>query len=67
MEINQKNIKVAKSIAEILEKEKCTVDETREILAFINSISGRKSTVQVREIISELCSEVQKTDPADIR
>ncbi len=67
MEINQKNIKVAQSIAEILEKEKCTVDETREILAFINSISGRKSTVQVREIISELCSEVQKTDHADIR
>lgn len=33
MEINQKNIKVAQSIAEILEKEKCTVDETREILA----------------------------------
>lgn len=60
MKINQKNIKVAQSIAEILEKEKCTVDETREILTFIISISGKKSTVQVKGIIAELCSAVQK-------
>ena len=51
MEINKKNIRIARAIADILEKEKCTVDETREILLFINSISGKKSTVQITSAI----------------
>ncbi len=53
MEINKKNIEIALAIAEILEKEKCTVDETREILAFINSISGKASTVRLTSVISQ--------------
>ena len=51
MEINKKNIRIAHAIADILEKEKCTVDETREILLFINSISGKKSTAQITSAI----------------
>ena len=62
MEINKKNIKVAMEIAEVLENEKCTVDETREILTFMIHTSGKKSTVQMKDVISELSDEFQKAD-----
>lgn len=53
MRVNEKNLGIASEISDILENEKCTVDETREILMFLISISGKKSTVQLKDVIRE--------------
>ena len=66
MKTTKKNLKVAQLIAGVLEQENCTVDETKEILHYIISIAGVKSTVQIRDVISELREEAKKADPAEI-
>lgn len=65
MRVNEKNLGIASEISDILENEKCTVDETREILMFLISISGEKSTVQMKDVISQRYKEAQKADPAE--
>lgn len=49
MQINEKNLRVANQVAKALENEKCTVDEVREILSYVISISGKVSTAQISE------------------
>lgn len=53
MTVNERTIKIANEIAEILERESCTVDEARDILLYLVKISGKKSTVQLKDIIRE--------------
>lgn len=65
MRANGKSFRIASAIGEMLENEKCTVDETRDILMFLISISGEKSTVQMKDVISQRYKEAQKADPAE--
>lgn len=51
--VNERTKKIVNEIAEILERENCTVDEARDILLFIVKISGKKSTVQLKDVIQE--------------
>ena len=53
MTVNERTIKIANEIAEILERESCTVDEARDILLYLVQISGKKSTVQLKDVIRE--------------
>ncbi len=53
MQITEKNLKIAGQVAQVLENEKCTVDEVREILSYVISISGKVSTAQISEAIQE--------------
>lgn len=53
MTVNERTIKIANEIAEILERESCTVDEARDILLYLVKISGKKSTVQLKDVIRE--------------
>lgn len=53
MKITKRNVRVANQVSKTLEKEKCTVDEVREILSYVISISGKQSTAQISEAISK--------------
>lgn len=53
MTVNERTIKIANEIAEILERESCTVDEARDILLYLVKISGKKSIVQLKDGIRE--------------
>ena len=53
MTVNERTKKIANEIAEILERENCTVDEARDILLYLVKISGKKSTVQLKDVIRE--------------
>lgn len=53
MTVNERTKKIANEIAEILERESCTVDEARDILLYLVKISGKKSTVQLKDVIRE--------------
>lgn len=46
MEITEKNCRVADQIIEILVNEKCTVEETQDILSEVTREVRRTSTVQ---------------------
>lgn len=50
MEVTEKNCRVADEIMKILEKEKCTVEESSEILSAVSQEIRRSSTVQIREM-----------------
>lgn len=47
MEITEKNCRVADKIIEILVDEKCTVEETQDILSAVTREVRRTSTVQM--------------------
>ena len=49
MQVTEKNCKIADKIMEILESEKCTVEESQEILSSVSTEIRRSSTVQIRE------------------
>ena len=49
MEVTEKNCRVADKIIEILVNEKCTVEETQDILNEVTREVRRTSTVQARE------------------
>lgn len=51
--VNERTKKIVNEIAEILERENCTVDEARDILLYLVKISGKKSTVQLKDVIRE--------------
>lgn len=49
MQITEKNCRIADNIMEILENEKCTVEESQEILNCVSAEIRKSSTVQIRE------------------
>ena len=55
MEVTEKNCRVADKIIEILVNEKCTVEETQDILSEVTRGVRRTSTVQVgRKILKSI-------------
>ncbi len=57
MEVTEKNCRVADKIMEILVNEKCTVEETQDILSAITREVRRTSTVQMGKKFSKAYHE----------
>ena len=57
MEVTEKNCRVADKIIEILVNEKCTVEETQDILSEVTREVRRTSTVQVGRKFSKVYHE----------
>ncbi len=57
MEVTEKNCRVADKIMEILVNEKCTVEETQDILSTITREVRRTSTVQMGKKFSKAYHE----------
>jgi cell division GTPase FtsZ len=53
LEITEKNCRVADKIIEILVNEKCTIEETQDILSAVTREVRRTSTVQMGKKFSE--------------
>lgn len=49
IQITEKNCRIADEIMEILAEEKCTVEESQEILSSVSAEIRKSSTVQIRE------------------
>lgn len=58
MEVTEKNCRVADKIIEILVNEKCTVEETQDILNEVTREVRRTSTVQARETLMKRFTNV---------
>lgn len=58
MNITKRNCEIADKIIEILVNEKCTVEESQEILSGVSHEIRRTSTVQVKETLTEKFSSV---------
>ncbi len=54
MEITKKNCKIADKIIQMLAEEKCTVEETQDILNAVMREIKRSSTVQIGKKFSEV-------------
>lgn len=54
MEISKKNCKIADKIIQVLAEEKCTVEETQDILNAVIREIKRSSTVQIGKKFSEV-------------
>lgn len=54
MEITKKNCKIADKIIQMLAEEKCTVEETQDILSAVTREIKRSSTVQIGKKFSEV-------------
>lgn len=57
MEVTEKNCRVADKIIEILANEKCTVEETQDILSEVTREVRRASTVQIGRKFSKVYHE----------
>ena len=60
MQVTERNLRVAKQVAQVMENEKCTVDEVREILFYVVSVSGKQSIAQLSEAVIEHMAETVK-------
>lgn len=49
MEVTEKNCRIADRIMEILANEKCTIEESQEILSDVSREIRKSSIVQIRE------------------
>lgn len=49
MKYNEKNLGAAKSIIDILARENCTIEETTEILSYVQRVIKGTSTVQLSD------------------
>ena len=49
MKVTEKNIRTAQKIATVLNDEKCTVSETKEIFGFLIALIEKETTVQCTE------------------
>lgn len=58
MQVTQKNCKIADAIIEIFANEKCTVEESQEILNSVSIEIRRSSTVQVKETFTNRFKDV---------
>ena len=53
IQITEKNCRIADEIMEIRADEKCTVEESQEILSSVSAEIRKSSTVQIRETFIE--------------
>ena len=60
MEVTEKNCRVADKIIEILVNEKCTVEETQDILSEVTREVRRTSTVQAGRKLSKVYHNYQE-------
>lgn len=53
IQITEKNCRIADEIMEILAEEKCTVEESQEILSSVSAQIRKSSTVQIKETFTK--------------